>query len=326
MSTSLRSDSSTLSVDQLLDFNGADTFSESAERIVHYLNAFTPLTDWSVSRVTNGEQIHVHVHHEELLKPGDRVPWDSSYCSRMSAGADHVVRDARLDPNYADLEASTGVRAYAGYQIRDDRGEMFGVLCGVRLTPLDELEKVDDGLVKLLSDLLSSQLQVARALDRERRKAAISAAMAQTDALTGILNRRGWDTIVADAQERVDSFGDPVAVAVIDLDGLKRVNDSLGHSAGDELICRAAGALTKVTTPEFRVARYGGDEFMVLANGLVPADAAGGFAKFAEALDRVGVQASMGVAAAEPGLKTVAEAIEEADATMYDVKQAKKHG
>lgn len=297
--------------------NGAVTFTQSAERVVAYLNEHTPLTDWSVSRVTNGEQIHVHVHHDQVLSVGDRIDWGESFCSRMSAGAAHVVPDSRSDPQYADLGAAERIGSYAGYTIRDDTGALFGVLCGVRETPLEEGESVDEELIRLLSELLSSQLELSRGIDRGRRSVAIADALAHTDALTGLLNRRGWDRVLVDAQERVDAFGDPVSVAIIDLNGLKGVNDTLGHLAGDRLLTRAAEALASASAEAHRVARIGGDEFAILANGVTAREAAEHFSRFDAALEGAGVSAAMGVAAAAPGLATLADAIAQADRAMY---------
>ena len=304
------------------ELNGAVSFTESAERVVSYLNEHTPLTDWSVSRVTNGEQIHVHVHHDHVLSVGDRVDWNESFCSRMSAGAAHVVRNSKQDPDFSDLEAADHVGSYAGYTIRDDQGELFGVLCGVREAPLAEEETIDEELIRLLSELLSSQLELSRGIDRERRSIAITDALAHTDALTGLLNRRGWDRVLADAQERVDAFGDPVAIAIIDLDGLKAVNDTAGHAAGDRLLAETAAALNSAATRVHRIARIGGDEFAILANGVTTHETDAHFASFQAALAHAGISASLGAAAAVPSIATIHEAVAMADRAMYAQKAA----
>ncbi|PRI11404.1 GGDEF domain-containing protein [Leucobacter massiliensis] len=300
---------------------GADAFTRAAEQVVAYLNAHTPLTDWSVSRAVGGEQIHLHVHRDQLLSRGDRFAWSDTFCSRMASGAAHVVRDSRKDPGYADLRLAEHVGAYAGYTITDDRDEMFGVLCGVRRDPLRAAERVDEPLLRLLSELLSSQLRLARGFDRERRNHRLAHALAQTDALTGALNRRGWERLAADAQERLDSFGDPVAVGIVDLDGLKAVNDAAGHASGDALIRRAAQALIGACTPAYRVARYGGDEFVILANGVTRSGVEACTTMFAEALARAGVAASTGFAAAEPGRVSIERALAAADSLMYRRKR-----
>lgn len=304
---------------------GAATFADAAQRVVEYLSRRTPLRDWSVSRVAGGEQVHVHVHHDEFLDTGQRVPWDGSFCRQMTSGAAHVVPDAFADADYAQLPDAGDVRAYVGFPITDE-GALFGILCGVGSQPLPDGAEVDADLVELLSDLLSAQLSIARAADRAGRRATIAAALAETDELTGLLNRRGWETIAADAQQRIDAFGDPVAVAVVDLDGLKALNDARGHAAGDDLLRRAGAALRAAGSAQDRVARYGGDEFAILTNNVAVGDLPEHLAGFARSLAEHGVAASIGHAFTGPGERTVAEAFRLADAAMYDAKRARRAG
>ena len=304
--------------------NGADVFSASAQRIVDYLNSHTPISDWSVSRVTGGEQVHLHVHDEGVLSRGRRVPWDDSFCIRMYNGAAQVVPDAHADPDYADHPDACVFRAYVGLPIVDDEGNAFGTLCGVDTRPLSGVDDVDAELLALMRDLLTSQLSMSRIADRERRAAELAEALAHTDALTGLINRRGWDLLVIDADERVAAYGDPVAVGVIDLDGLKLVNDIDGHPAGDELLRAAAAALESAAAPGDRVARYGGDEFAILANNVPLSGLDAHFARFVDALVRQGISASMGCAATHAGVVGVSEAFARADADMYRSKQASR--
>lgn len=302
--------------------SGADAFAASARSVVDYLSRRTSLADWSVSRVAGGEQVHVHVHHDALIATGDRVPWNDTFCRQMTDGAAHVVRDAVRDPDYARLPDAGPIRAYVGFPITDE-GALFGVLCGVGDVPLPDLPPFDADLVELLSTLLSSQLGIARAADRERRRATIAVALAATDELTGLVNRRGWDSLVADAQQRIDAFGDPVAVAVLDIDGLKTTNDTLGHAAGDDLLRRAGTALLAAASDQDRVARYGGDEFAILTNNVAVADLDDHYARFERSLADHGVSASLGHAWTGPGARTVVEAFRLADAAMYDAKRSR---
>lgn len=309
---------------QRKEVNGAHSFSQAAQRVVDYLNHHTPLTDWSVSRITDGYQVHLHVHHDHLINVGDRMDWGETFCRRMAAGAAHVVPDAKTHPQYADLQVARKIGAYAGYTIGDDNGQPFGVLCGVRSQPLEADESVDEELLKVFSDLLSSQLELSRGFDRDRRALEIAKAQAHRDALTDLLNRRGWDAILADAQARVNAFGDLVAVAVLDIDGLKALNDSQGHTAGDQLIQRAARALRDASSRSHRIARYGGDEFVILANGIPSARLEQHFAVFRQALETAGVAASLGYAASVPGDCSVQQAFMEADRQMYLDKQRRR--
>ncbi|MBS3182409.1 GGDEF domain-containing protein [Leucobacter manosquensis] len=304
-----------------LPIKGAEEFTRSAREVVEYLAANTPLTDWSLSRVTNGEQVHVHVHHQQLIAAGDRIEWNKTFCSRMARGAAHVVRDARTDPDYADLQAAQKVGAYVGYVIEDDTDELFGVLCGVRRAPLVADEYVDEELVRLVSEMLSTQLKLSRVVDRERRKVAVAEALAQSDELTGALNRRGWNRVIADAQERLTAFGDPIAVALFDLDNLKSVNDQHGHDAGDRLLQQAAAALKRASAPSDRIARIGGDEFAILSNGVSPQSMERHFGPFRHALASAGLSAASGYAAATPADVTIEQALKSADTAMYADKR-----
>jgi diguanylate cyclase (GGDEF)-like protein len=88
--------------------------------------------------------------------------------------------------------------------------------------------------------------------------------MAQTDSLTGLLNRRAFEEILRRELQRGDRSGNVLGIMLIDLDYFKQVNDSLGHFAGDDVLRRIAGVLRDGTRPADVLARYGGEEFVVL--------------------------------------------------------------
>ncbi len=90
---------------------------------------------------------------------------------------------------------------------------------------------------------------------------------AMHDPLTGLANRTLFCDRLADAQQRAASTGDTSAVLFLDIDRFKTVNDSLGHACGDELLIAAAGRLQACVRPSDTAARFGGDEFAVLAEG-----------------------------------------------------------
>lgn len=102
---------------------------------------------------------------------------------------------------------------------------------------------------------------------RVRRQASRFAEMstaALTDPLTGILNRRGFTEALERELERARRYGRPLALAYVDVRGLKAVNDSAGHSAGDRLLCAAARLLQDSARTSDVVGRLGGDEMAVL--------------------------------------------------------------
>lgn len=95
------------------------------------------------------------------------------------------------------------------------------------------------------------------------------------DALTGILNRRGFFEHMRSIYAESMKNGKKIALISIDMDGLKRINDTWGHSEGDTAICFTADALAKVCGSELCCARIGGDEFMAV--GIVPEELVGSF-------------------------------------------------
>lgn len=86
-----------------------------------------------------------------------------------------------------------------------------------------------------------------------------------TDELTRLLNRRGFYMMAEKALAQARRNGDQTLLAFVDVDGLKRVNDALGHDAGDAMIADVAGVLRSTLRESDIVARVGGDEFCVLA-------------------------------------------------------------
>jgi diguanylate cyclase (GGDEF)-like protein/PAS domain S-box-containing protein len=113
--------------------------------------------------------------------------------------------------------------------------------------------------------------------------------MAYHDALTGLPNRAMFEEHLDLAIARARRYDRSVAVLFMDLDGFKDVNDSMGHAAGDELLCVVASRLREATRDTDLVARLGGDEFLVLLADL-PDDRGGSPDAVVSAVaDRVGV-------------------------------------
>jgi diguanylate cyclase (GGDEF)-like protein len=154
--------------------------------------------------------------------------------------------------------------------------------------------------------------------------------LATHDALTGLPNR----TLILDRIEqtltRTRLKQEPVAALFIDLDNFKGINDSLGHSAGDELLCAVAARLDGVIRETDALGRLGGDEFVVVADGL---SLAAGPELIAERLldafkepftlsraeeTRVFVKASIGIATG--GRSSAEELLRDADIAMYRAK------
>jgi diguanylate cyclase (GGDEF)-like protein len=144
-----------------------------------------------------------------------------------------------------------------------------------------------------------------------------------TDMLTQLRNRRGWDQDVREAEARCRNENLNACVIVIDLDGLKRVNDTEGHAKGDEFIRRAGNALRTAARRDDILARLGGDEFACLSVGCVPEHANEILKRLSTAMAKANVPASLGFAMRDLA-GSIAAAFQEADQAMYRHKRARK--
>jgi diguanylate cyclase (GGDEF)-like protein/PAS domain S-box-containing protein len=156
---------------------------------------------------------------------------------------------------------------------------------------------------------------------------------ARTDPLTGLLNR---DAVLGELDDRLsDPAMAEVAVLYIDLDRFKVVNDVLGHAAGDELLVSAARRITQAVGTEGLIARFGGDEFLVVCNTgddpHLPQRIAGKILDvFGESFrfdnEEFAITASIGIACAPADGKRPQVLIQNADAAMYDSKRRIRNG
>ena len=152
--------------------------------------------------------------------------------------------------------------------------------------------------------------------------------IAQTDQLTGLYNKRSFDTRLGAAVGRAHREGYPLTLLFIDLDNFKQCNDSQGHQAGDEILASLGKLIMRHTRTRLDAAfRYGGDEFAIL---LSQADTTIGV-RVAERIrsefcsgDTHGTSLSVGIGALEPGMAASA-LLRAADDALYFAKQAGKN-
>jgi len=153
---------------------------------------------------------------------------------------------------------------------------------------------------------------------------------AMHDPLTGLPNRELLMDRLSVALARLGRQGTGIGVLFIDLDGFKQINDEHGHAVGDELLVSIAARLRREIRDGDTVARYGGDEFVVLCEDLVHLDAAQPLARrLAAAIGQpvsagsrlLAVQASVGVVVEQNPVTSAEALVTRADAEMYRVKQ-----
>jgi diguanylate cyclase (GGDEF)-like protein/PAS domain S-box-containing protein len=150
---------------------------------------------------------------------------------------------------------------------------------------------------------------------------------AEHDPLTGLANRRRFEQELERQIERCSRHAEAAALAVIDLDSFKDVNDVHGHATGDKLLTSVAAALHRRLRATDVAARIGGDEFAVILIGVDERGAATAAAALSAAIgeqSRAGglrATASVGIAMIEPG-SNADELFARADRAMYEAKRA----
>jgi diguanylate cyclase (GGDEF)-like protein len=144
--------------------------------------------------------------------------------------------------------------------------------------------------------------------------------LARTDTLTGLSNRRDWTAHLPLAAEQARRRGEPLSIAMIDLDHFKRFNDEFGHPAGDRLLKSAASAWSEQVRATDKLARYGGEEFILLFAGTGLADAMSLVDRL-RPVTPLGQTFSAGVAQWD-GAETSDELIARADRALYAAKHA----
>lgn len=184
------------------------------------------------------------------------TPRDISFCGHAIAGHDvFIVPNASRDERFCDnplVVEEPSIRFYAGYPLRAPNGTRLGTLCLIDTTPR-VFSTHEAETLKGLGEMVEAELS--------------SVTMATTDELTGLPNRRGFKLLAEHALKGCAEASLPATVILIDLDGFKRINDDLGHEAGDAALVEFARCLIKSGDRADIVARLGGDEFCGFATG-----------------------------------------------------------
>ncbi len=167
--------------------------------------------------------------------------------------------------------------------------------------------------------LRQSEAKLKESLERERSAARI-------DFLTGILNRRGFYEIAGSESQRSRRYKRPLSMVYVDLDNFKRVNDTLGHDAGDELLVQVAAVVHSEVRGTDTVGRLGGDEFAVLLPETDQADGKVVVEKLQRQLRKAMLEKkwpvtfSIGLISFQSPPESTDEMVREADRVMYSAK------
>ncbi len=245
-----------------------------------------------IELLEDGEMVYTVTTGEATPYLGMRLKASSSL-SGLCVREGKVLRsdDTGEDPR-VDAVACKRVNAASMLCVPlSHNGETIGVL-KVYSPEAHQFDAGDVETLEMLSELIAAHLSHANLFEAESRES-------RRDALTGLPNRRAFEERLPVELARAARSG-PVSLCLLDLDGFKGVNDSLGHPAGDEVLRQVAGILqgSRLADDCFRI---GGDEFAILMPGTDEGEARIAATRISEeiraaALGEGGIGASFGVA------------------------------
>jgi diguanylate cyclase len=285
---------------------------------------------------------------ELVLEAGEDQLQLLDFLSRLNERLSHV--QAGLEALGAERAEGSALAEGLDHSLRRQVGDMQAtVVCAVDLDSLKQsiscrLEALLDGLEEQRSQRevrdqaltgslqqlstrimeLEREAEVCRDQLNEQRREALR------DPLTGLANRTAWNSEVQQALERRSHQSEPLALAVLDVDHFKQVNDRFGHLAGDKVLKLIADIIQRRMPPATFLARYGGEEFVLLLPGY---DLPGARPLIEELLasiqscpfhfkgERLPVTLSAGLACFGPDEEVADEVFERADQALYRAKQ-----
>jgi diguanylate cyclase len=222
--------------------------------------------------------------------------------------------------------------------------------CAARIGAADNINELESVLAEVMRETRGIQLSALRSRDEmmENRKRAreteervktLEKELAETsqlirhDQLTGVLNRRGLEEVFDKELARSRRHETPMCLALLDIDNFKKLNDALGHAAGDEALIHLITVIRETLRPQDTVARFGGEEFIILFPETDLEEAAAAMIRVQRELTRriflyrnrkLLITFSAGVAQMQPG-ETQATITQRADTAMYAAKQSGKN-
>lgn len=222
--------------------------------------------------------------------------------------------------------------------------------CAQRIGAAKDIAEITSVLDEAMRETRAMQYAVQRSqeeLNEMRRKVAVAeqeiarlqqelaqaSEMVRHDPLTGVLNRKGLAEALETEVARMRRHGAPLSLALLDVDNFKKLNDTLGHAAGDAALVHLAGVIGKSIRPEDTIARYGGEEFVVLLPNTAAEEAVKVMARVQRELtkhfflhdnQKILITFSCGVAEVAPD-EPASAALARADGAMYLAKRAGKN-
>lgn len=260
-----------------------------------------------------------------------RIEYANRHFTTLSGfSTDDVVGHKLLSFNASDDSQERKALWHAVWNGREWRGE----LRKRRKDGTYYVERVHSMPIRDAKGAIAHVLEIGEDITEQKDNEAVIRRMAYFDSLTALPNRARFSELARLALQRARRDDRALAVLFLDLDGFKAVNDSLGHSAGDEVLKQAAARLVEVVRDNDTVARMGGDEFLVMLPSLDRPSEAQRVAqkindRFRDPFEveghEVRISASIGIAAFPDDGDNAATLVRNADAAMYRAKETGKN-
>ena len=235
-----------------------------------------------------------------------------------------IVRDPLSDPRCQDFRdglIALGTKCFVKTPLILS-GDVIGIIGVDRIGERFDFTDGDVELLTAFADLAALAIENARLYDKARE-------LSMTDALTGLRNYRFFSEQLKVELAQASRTRRPLSIAILDVDNLKVVNDRLGHPAGDALLQEIASIIQSSLRSSDVVARYGGDEFAIILDGIGSEFACTAAKRCLEAIRRlppvgqqIKVTVSIGIASYPDQAFTDAELLHRADALCYKAKNA----
>ncbi len=257
------------------------------DRVMEHVGTFFGPLNWSILLVDSAKNELVFARvvgrAAESLK-GTRIAMGQGIAGWVAQrGASAIVENPAEDPRWSDrLDLVTGFRTESIIAVPLRSGDkIFGVIELLNRLNGEPFSAYDMRVLSTIADFAAIAVEKAYYLAEARR-------ISERDPLTNALNRRGLDKAIDREAARRARYGGDLSVVLADVDRFKAINDSYGHAAGDEVLKAVAKALAGGMRGADSLARYGGDEFLVLLPATGSEDAEIARTRLAEVLAKAG--------------------------------------
>ena len=279
----------------------APDFAGASREVLTFLHQRIGMDLWMVSRADNEDWVVLAAEdHGYGIQEGDVFRWADTFCSRMVRGEGPRIAPSTADfPAYATLPLTSQlpIGAYVGVPLVDNKGELFGTLCGINPQPMPAGIVDEQPMVEVFADMLSGLLSAELNTTAMAREAEAARSEALTDSLTGLANRRGWEMALAAEEERCRRYGATACVVAIELDGMKAPGVSwAAREAYDAVLVRAAQALRQTVRKPDTLARLDDDRFVVLGVECTTAEAMALLRRLEQGVQGAELSAALGMA------------------------------